>query len=183
MRLAIITCLYFFGHAYALAGELLESYVNFEDDHYLLHLDMRVESHMHDVYAVLIDFNNIKDVNDTIVGSQLLKTDGRVHRVQFMSEGCVWIFCRSVNQVVTVTELGSGYIMSQTDPELSDLSYGRTLWQVIDEGKTTRIKYDADYVPGFWVPPLIGSYLFQERMLEEGLKTLHGIEILASDRQ
>jgi hypothetical protein len=168
----------------SLAGELLESYINYEDDHYLLHLDMRVEAHVHDVYAVLIDFNNIKDVNDTIVSSKLLESDGRVHRVQFESEGCVLFFCRTVKQLVTVTELGNGYIMSQTDPEQSDLSYGRTLWQVIDEGNDiTRIKYNADYVPAFWIPPLIGPYIFQDRMLEEGLKTLHGIEMLASDRQ
>jgi hypothetical protein len=183
MRYLTAGFLYLFSCSHALAGELLESYVHFDDDHYLLHLDMRVEAESAKVYATLVDFNNMKSVNDTIVGSKLLESNGRVHRVQFESEGCVWIFCRSVNQVVTVTELGGGYIMSQTDPDESDLTYGKTLWQVINEGDFTRVKYDADYVPAFWIPPLIGPYIFQERMLEEGLKTLNGIELLARDRR
>lgn len=182
MRVFVFICLYAFSLPACLSGELLDSYVNYEDDHYLLHLDMRIEAEAANVYAVLVDFNNIKSINDTIVSSKLLESNNRVHRVQFMSEGCVWFLCRSVSQVVTVTEMGGGYIMSKTDPEESDLSFGTTLWQVIDEGKTTRVKYDADYIPAFWIPPLIGPLIFQERMLEEGLKTLNGIELLARDR-
>lgn len=163
------------------AGELIHSYVNHDGDHYILHLDMRVEGKYDDIYRILIDFDNITAVNDTIVFSKLLKSEGKVHTVHFESEGCIWFFCRRVKQVVKVTELGRGYIMSATDPTRSDLEYGRTLWEVIDEGKTTRIKYNADYVPDFWIPPLIGPYLFKNRMLEEGQKTINGIEALAND--
>jgi len=183
MRSFITSCLLLFVCPIASAGELLDSYVNFDGDHYLLHLDMRVEAKSADVYHVLLDFNNLKSVSDTIVSSKLLKSEGKEHRVQFVSEGCVWVFCRTVTQVVTVTELGNGYILSQTDPDESDLSYGKTLWQVIDEGNVTRIKYDADFVPDFFIPPLIGPYYFQQRMLEEGTKTLNGIEALARDLQ
>lgn len=182
MRLVILAAIYFVTLPFCAAGELLESYVNFEDDHYLLHLDMRVDAESSDVYAVLLDFNNIPAVNDSIVYSKLLESNGREHRVQFDSEGCVWVICRRVMQVVTVTEMGNGFILSHTHPDESDLQYGKTLWQIIDEGETTRIKYNADYVPKFWVPPIIGPYFFQERMLEEGLKTLNGIETLARDR-
>lgn len=141
---------------------------------------MRVEGKYDDIYRILIDFDNITAVNDTIVFSKRLKSEGKVHTVHFESVGCIWFFCRRVKQIVKVTELGRGYIMSVTDPTQSDLEYGRTLWEVIDEGKTTRIKYNADYVPDFWVPPLIGPYLFKGRMLEEGLKTINGIEALAN---
>jgi len=163
------------------AGELLYSYIENNGDHYYLSLDMRVEGESSDIYRILTDFDHITDVNDTIVYSKLLKTEGKKHIVHTESEGCVWIFCQRVKQVAEVTELGQGFMMSITDAAQSDLAYGRTLWQVIDEGSTTRIKYNADYVPKFWVPPLIGTSIFKDRMLEEGKKTINGIEKLAAE--
>lgn len=160
---------------------MIYAYVDNDAGHYYLHLDMRVEGEFEDIYRVLVDFDNLTAVNDTIVFSKLLNSEGRVHTVQFESEGCVWFFCRRVKQVVTVTELGQGFIMSVTDPAQSDMEYGRTLWQVIDEGNTTRIKYNADYDPDFWIPPFFGPAIFKDRMLEEGQKTINGIEAHADD--
>ena len=178
MRLLFAIVLFSSTNCYA--GELLNSYVNHEDDHYLLHLDMRVNGKSDKIHAILVDFDHITAVNDTIVYSKLLESHDRKHRVHFVSEGCVWFFCRRIKQVVTVTELDNGYIMSETHPEDSDLSYGRTLWQILDEGKTTRIKYNADFVPDFWVPPILGPYIFKTRMFKEGQKTINGIEALAN---
>jgi hypothetical protein len=165
------------------AGELLDAHVNYEDDHYLVHMDMRVKGKRDAIYAVITDFDNITAVNDTIVYSKLLESKGKQHRVHFESEGCIWIFCRRVKQVVTVTEMANGYILSEVHPDESDVKYGRTLWHIIDEGKTTRIKYDADFVPDFWVPPLIGPMMIKQRMLIEGQKTINGIESLANQKQ
>jgi hypothetical protein len=164
------------------AGELLSAYVNFEDEHYLLHLDMRVKGKSDTIYAILTDYDHLSAVNDTIVSSKLLESKGQQQRVQYESEGCVWIFCRRINQVVIVSELANGFILSETLPDQSDLSYGRTLWHIIDEGETTRLKYDADFVPDFWVPPLIGPMIFKKRILKEGQKTINGIESLANER-
>ena len=160
----------------ALAGEVLHANLEHEHDHYLLHLDMRIKGDSTAVFRALLDFNNLTAINDTIVYSKLLERNGREYLVQTDGEGCVWFFCKRVVQVSIVTEMDNGYIMSVTVPEKSDLEYGRTLWQVIDEGDTTRIKYNADYVPAFWIPPIFGPYIFKKRMLEEGQKTVNGIE-------
>lgn len=159
-------------------GELIMADANETEGHYTLALDMRIRGSHRDVYAVLMDFNNLPAVNDTVISSELLESKGNQHRVKYISEGCVLFFCQTVAQVAMVTEMDGGYIMTKVDPALSDLKYGSTLWQVIDEGETTRIKYNADYVPDFWVPPIIGDYIFKERMIEEGIKTVNGIEKL-----
>ena len=166
--------------SFAQAGELLDAHVNYEDEHYFLHLDMRISGKSDRIYAILTDYDHLPAVNDTIVSSKLLESKDGQHRVQYVSEGCVWIFCRRINQVVIVSELANGFILSETQPALSDLRYGRTLWHVIDEGDTTRLTYDADFVPDFWVPPLIGPMIFKKRILEEGQKTINGIESLAN---
>lgn len=158
------------------AGELLEARAERRDDHFLLHVDMRIQGKAKDVYRVLLDFKHLPEINDSIKSAEELSHEGKVYRVRIVVEGCVWIFCRRVKQVQITTELSDGFIMSVTDPDHSDFRYGRALWQVIDEGKYTRVKYNADFVPAFWVPPLIGSYLFNRRMLKEGKKTVNGIE-------
>ena len=163
------------GHA-AQAGELLGANVERRDNHFLLDLNMRIQGKANDVYRVLLDFKHLPSLNDAIKSVQVLEHKGNVYRVRIDVEGCVWIFCRRVTQVQTVTALHYGYIVGIVDPAQSDFRYGRTLWPVIDEGKYTRVQYNADFVPAFWVPPVIGSYLFKRRMLEEGRKTINGIE-------
>lgn len=158
------------------AGELLNAYVARRDKHYLLHLDMRIKAKYADVYRVLLDFQHIPQINDSIKSATVLEHKGKVTRVKLVGEGCVWIFCRRIEQVVTVTARADGYISSITDPAHSDLKYGRALWHLIDEGKTTRVQYNADFVPDFWLPPLIGPMIFKHRLLEEGQKTINGIE-------
>ena len=165
------------------AGELLNAHVAHKDDHYLLHLDMRIKARYAEVYKVIVDYNHIPQINDSIKSSKELWHKGKRHRVRIVGEGCIWIFCHTIRQVVDVTERDDGYIISITDPAHSDLKYGRALWHLIDEGKTTRVQYNADFVPNFWVPPLIGPMIFKHRLLEEGQKTINGIERLIQQHQ
>jgi len=163
----------------SIAGDVLQALVRHQDDHYLLHLDMRIQAKRATVYRILTDFPHLPKVNASIKSAQALSHKGHVYRVRLVSEGCVWIFCRRVKEVDDVTLQDAEYIMLVAEPAHSDLRYGRALWQLIDEGKTTRIKYNADFVPGFWVPPLIGPALLKHVLLKQGLKTLNGIEHLA----
>ena len=181
-QLALYLCALLFAQAGA-AGEVIQATAEHRDHHYLLNLDMRIQGKREDVYRVLVDFNHLYLLNDTIKVSRELEHKGKVHRVQIDIEGCVWIFCRTIKQVQTVTELSNDYLMAITTPTRTDLRYGHTLWQLIDEGSTTRIKYNADFVPAFWVPPLIGPALFKHSLLKEGQKTINGIERLVKPPQ
>ena len=165
----------------AIAGELLKSEVKNVNKHFILHLEMRVDAEYDEVYSTLIDFDSLKDLTDSIKESELLESEDDVHVVHMRSESCVLFYCQNVTQVFTVTELGRGFIQSVIDPEKSDLSYGKISWQIIDEDETTKIIYDADIVPDFWIPPLIGPYIFKKRLAEEGKNTINGIELVIND--
>ena len=167
----------------SVAGDVIKAKVDHKEDHYLLHLDMRIQGKSADVYAVLVDYNHLHRINASIISSKELDSKANVHRVRIVVRGCVWVFCRTIKQVQNITELSDGYIMFVTEPTTSDLRYGRGLWQLIDEGSTTRIKYNADFVPAFWVPPIIGPIFFKRTLLEEGQKTVNGIERLIKQRQ
>ena len=71
------------------AGELLNAYVNEIDDHYILHLDMRVDADYDSVYEVLMDFSKMMEVNNSITSSRLLESDDKIHKLHFVSEGCI----------------------------------------------------------------------------------------------
>jgi len=176
-----VITLYFLPSA-ARAGEVLHSYVEHDSGHYLLHLEMRLAAALDSVYAVLLDFDNLSSLNDSIIGSQLLEKNAQHYRVLLITKGCLWFFCRQVKQVQTVMELGRGYLTSTTDPAVSDLASGKVLWHVRPDPRQegwTLITYSADFEPGFWVPPLIGPWLMKRRLLQEGRETIFGIEAQA----
>ena len=158
------------------AGKLIDSYVNYEDGHYLLNLDMLVDAPLKNVYRVLMDADHLTDINDTITQSQLVKRKDSQQWVYVETEGCIWLFCRTIKQTQLVTELGDGYITTVTLPEESDLEYGKVLWRLQSQDSQTHISYSADFVPDFWVPPFIGPWLMGRRLLDEGQKTIEGIE-------
>ncbi|MFO8025712.1 hypothetical protein [Thiohalophilus sp.] len=163
-----------------LSGELIEYHADKIDGYFVLHLDMRIKVNTRQVNSVLMDFDKMPEVDDTVVESRLIERAGDKHKIYFASEACVWIFCERIEQTALVTEMGQGYIMSNTIVEESDLRYGRSLWRLIDEGNITRVIYNAEYIPDFWLPPLIGSSLAREKMLSEGLKTINGLERVIS---
>ncbi|MDY6978444.1 MAG: hypothetical protein SV201_01070 [Pseudomonadota bacterium] len=183
MRRILLILLAFFLISQVSAGELLEYHVNKVDGHFILHLDMRVDANHHDIRTVLMDFSKMPEVNDTVLESRLVERDNNRHKIFFVTEGCVWIFCETIEQVAMVTELGQGYIMSNILAEESDLRFGRSLWQLIDEGNQTRVIYNADYVPDFWVPPVIGSSIGKQKILNEGRKTINGLERVIKTRE
>ena len=161
------------------AGEILASEIKYEDKHYRLRLEMKIEAEPEAVYAILTDFNHLKKLNHHIQNSQLLHSDGRQHRVLIEAQGCIWFFCQSLRQVQQVTEHGEGRIQARTVPDQSNLEYGEVMWHIRSDGDFTIIDYRADVVPGFFVPPLIGPYLLKGRLLAEAQQTINEIEQLA----
>ena len=161
------------------AGEVLDSYINYEDAHYQVRLKMKIEAELETVYAILTDFNHLKDLNHNIKTSRLLQSNRKQHKVLIVAEGCVWVFCQEIKQVQLITELGNGYIQGVTLPDESNMEYGRVLWHIQQQDEFTVINYRADVVPGFFVPPLIGPYIMQLRLLEEAERTIREIERIA----
>lgn len=158
------------------AGEVLHHDIQYQDKHYVLDLDMRIVGEHNRVRGVLLDFPHLTQLNNTIKVSKLLFSSGNVHSVLIETEGCVLFYCKRVKQVQLVTEIAHDVIQSTTDPDESDFHHGQTQWQLFDEGKHTRIHYHSDFVPKFWIPPLIGPAILKSRLLEEAQKTLNGIE-------
>lgn len=167
----------------ACSFEILKQHVDEIDDHFVMNLEVRLDVDYQTAYRIMTDFDNISALNDTIKLSEHLVNNGRSHYVHIESEGCVLFYCKRVIQYLDVKEIGHGYIMASTDVKKSNLAFGSDFFHLLDEGETVRLQYSQDMQPGFWIPPLIGSWLVKKRLLKEAIKTARGIELRAHELQ
>jgi hypothetical protein len=70
-------------------------------------------------------------------------------------------------------------IVAMVDPETSNFRYSRERWRLIPEKNGTRMLYDFEMEPDFWVPPLIGPYVMKKVLLDGGRDAIDRIEELA----
>ena len=99
-------------------------------------------------------------------GTILLRT--RIH-------ACEGIFCRNVTRVERV-EPGPDSLVATVIPALSQLRRGltRTTWQALDAG--TRVSYEAEFEPDFWVPDFIGRVFAGHSLRESTLELFSNVE-------
>jgi hypothetical protein len=81
--------------------------------------------------------------------------------------------------VEDVREVGADDIYAVIVPQLSNVRSGTSHWQILPRGTSTRINYKMTLDPGFFIPPLIGSYIVEKKLKEETLICLNNIERIA----
>jgi carbon monoxide dehydrogenase subunit G len=174
----LLGCLFSFQSV--IAGEVLESYVGSEGDHFLVHIDMLIDANPEQVRKLLTDYTHLDRLSPSITGSKLLYSNKPHYRVQVTTDGCVFFYCRQLVQVQDVTELKNGFILVKVLPEMSDFAYSQNLWRIQAQDGRTRVTYSSDLVPGFWVPPIVGTAIFQHKLLEESHQVVENLERLAN---
>ncbi len=164
------------------AGEVIKAFVDKQDGHYLVDLVMQIDAPKGKVYQLITDYSHLAQLSESIQSSQIIKQAiAGTTQVKLVSESCVLFFCQIITQVQNVHELDNGYIHINVEPTLSDLKLNTQLWHIetLDNNRT-HIRYSADIVPNFWIPPLIGSWIFQSRLLEEATNLIYNMEKIAT---
>jgi hypothetical protein len=162
------------------AGEVLDSYVGTHEDHFLLRIDMLIDADTERVRQLLTDYAHLDQLSQSITRSEVLESQPPNYRIRVTTDGCILFFCRELVQVQDVTELNDGYILVTVVPEMSDFSYSRNMWRIRKQNDDTRVTYSSDLVPGFWIPPLIGTSLFKHKLLEDTHLLIENLERLAN---
>lgn len=161
-------------------GEVLDSHVGTHENHYLLRIDMLIDADTDRVRQLLTDYAHLDRLSLSITRSEILESNPPNYRIRVTTDGCMLLFCRELVQVQDVTELRDGYILVTVLPEMSDFAYSRNMWRIRPQKNQTRVTYSSDLVPGFWIPPLIGSSLFKHKLLEETRQLIENLEQLAN---
>ena len=165
------------------AGELTTSDVQHHNGRFTVHSSMLVRLPVSQVRKILTDFENLPRINSNIKTVNMLAPSRQgMMRMQLKSEVCALFICLDYRWVQEVNLLPSGDIVTHFDPALSDFREGWVRYQLLSEGRYTRLITDAILVPDFWFPPLIGPMLVKSKLRNEALDTVMGIETLSPNR-
>ena len=167
-------------NSFACAGDIIEAKVSNEDKRYFVELEVIINADSDRVYKLLTDYENLTKISDSIKESRLVYSlSDNDHRVQVKTKACVTFFCKTINQIQDVEELPGMVIVTTSIPTKSDVDYAHARWKVTAENGLTRINFNSDLKPSFWIPPVIGPPLIERALRNEALAIITGLEKLA----
>jgi len=136
------------------------------------------------VYQALSDYDEFADLTNAYVESRYIEpaADG-APRIYTEVEGCMWFFCRSVRRYARLDLEPGEKIVATVEPEDSDVEYGREEWALDDLGSTTRVNYQHDMQPKFWLPPGLGVWAIRRKLGSTSLEAATRIEELALEME
>jgi hypothetical protein len=143
---------------------------------YRVALVARVDAPVEDVAAVLTDYAAYRLLGPRIRASTVLPPDDQGSElVRTVVRACAGLFCRNV-------ERREGELLATVVPERSELKSGltRTTWQAADEA--TSVTYQAEFVPDFWVPSVIGRRYAVRALKNSTLQLFDNVEKRARER-
>ena len=154
--------------ALAAPATILRTEATHDDERYKLTFEVVINAGRDKVWQIMTDYNRLTRVSKVIVESRILKQeDENRHRVGGTLHACILIFCKTMKKVVDIEARPQDDIVVTGVPALSDFSYSVEHWEVSAEGAKTRLRYSAEMVPDFFIPPLIGPWLVKSFLQRE----------------
>jgi len=150
---------------------------------YKVRMVMLIHAPARYVSSVLTDYKYIYRLNPSITESEILPSprSGTV-RVKTRMQGCILFFCRDVDRVEEVREVNAGHLQAVIIPEQSDFASGSADWRIQPVGDESRIIYEAQVTPAFFIPPVIGSYFVKRTFAETLITSFSRLECIARIR-
>lgn len=164
-----------------ICAEVIHSHVSYKNKRYNASLEMLIDAPSDNVYDIFTNFDNLVQLSDNITQSRLLKHNPPLSIVEVKTHNCVLFFCKDLTQNQRVLELDDGKISVEDIKGKSDFIYAKTTWHIREDKEETRVSFKAEMEPDFWLPPLLGPWLFKKRLIKETAAMLERIEELAED--
>lgn len=168
-----------------LAASTLERIdVRRSDGRYQLSGEVLIDATRASVFAVITDYDGLAALDEGIADSHIVeRINATTTLVYTRLTGCVLLFCRDVERIERVEELSDSEIVARVVPDPAhDIRFSQSRWQLSTEAGGTRVHYETEVDPAFWVPPLIGPSLVQRVLRQRVAGTLANIEQAARKR-
>ena len=164
----------------AQAEEIRDLQVSDDDGRYRVSFDALLDAPITKTRPLLTEPHNWPRLSDIVsaAGVTSAGADG-VQRVYVRFSACVLFFCKTVRKLEEMHTDANGDIITLALPEHSDFRYARERWRISGDDRHTRVQYEAELVPDFFVPPLIGPYLLKSRLRMLLTDTAENLEHLA----
>jgi hypothetical protein len=162
--------------ARAAAIEIVAVEASHAEQHYQLAIEAVLSATPEQVLAVLTDYTRLHELHPRLresrsLGSAVTGTD----EVYTRFEGCLLLFCRRLSRVELIQRSHEG-LLAVDLPGRGSFKEGRTTWRLGPDVHGTRLRYEARFVPDFWVPPLLGPGVLTRSMRQMTLETLAEVE-------
>jgi len=167
------------------SAEVTRAEVVHTDDRYSLFLEAYLAAPPMAVFAVITDYPHIQDLHRRVRESRILRRiDPNTAEVYTLLKGCVaGIFCKTIRRVELITENPPYELTAEVLPEESDLKSGVVHWQLVPDGQGTRLVYQSEMEPDFWVPPLLGDVLMSRSIRNTTEEMIQRVEVLALNKR
>jgi len=143
---------------------------------YRVTFDALIDAPIDRVAGVLVDFVGYAALDPRIRSSEVVgsATDG-APLLETRIRACAAFFCRDIRRVERIT-VSDGVLVATAIPGQSDVrrSVARTEWRA--EGSRTRIRYEAEFVPDFWVPAVVSRRYAAPMLRESVLQLFQNVE-------
>jgi hypothetical protein len=162
------------------SAEVLDSTVTREHGRYMMHTETVVQAPVSKVRALLMNFENFPRLNSDIkrVESMERLDDGGI-RMGVSSEFCILAICLHYNWVQDVRHLPDGDIAITIVPNQGDFQQGSGRWHMRPDDGGTRLIFDIDLTPKYWLPPVFGSWVMNQKLYDNAFEFADGLEKMA----
>lgn len=166
------------------AAELRDVVVDRKDGLYSLESEVWFDTDVESLYAVFLNYDLAEKFSGFVVESRNLEPaeNGR-RRFYIRNHGCVWFVCRSFERSGDVEHEPYTFIRSTADADVSDFHSSEESWEFMPDGDGTIVTYRFQFEPKFWLPPIIGPYVLQQKLKRDSGHALNRIEALANGEQ
>jgi len=170
-----------FQPVYARAFDFTEAEITEENGVFHIKVSAFIDAPPDYIRYVLADSAHIYRLSPSIIESEVLPSstaDEQQVRTKLLC--CTSVFCREVERVDIVRMLKSGDFEAEIIPNLSEFKSGKARWEITPVDDASHVVYEAYLEPDFFIPPVLGTHLVKQHLLEEFTTTFIRIERIAS---
>ncbi len=162
------------------SAEVLDSSVTRDDGRYIMHTETVVNAPVSKVRALIMDYRNFPRFNADIKRVDPIEhlDDGGI-RMSVRSSICIISICEHFDWVQDIRFLSDGDIVMTIVPNQGDFREGTGRWRLLPAGGGTRLMFDIDLTPKYWVPPVFGPWLMKKKLTEDAFEFAQGLEKMA----
>ncbi len=165
------------------AAELREIAVKRESGYIYVESETFMAAPIEKVFDILSDYDRFDRVSSTFVESRFLEREPDGGGVVYtMAKGCVAFFCSTIERTERLEVTTPTFIQATVIPESSDVKDGVARWVLEPEDGGTRVLYEMEMKPDFWIPPLLGTFLLKRSLKKVGGHAAQRIEDIALGR-
>ena len=182
-RLLLISSLYLsLLHCHMAHGaEMLYIELWKENDTYKLRSASLIDAPPELIFKTLVDYDHFYRLSHGIKETRFLKPDPDGTPIaETIIESCVLFFCKKITKTERVIINNDRTIQLSADPQRSDFKYLSSSWTVSKHGKQTRLAFDMDMIPDFWIPPLIGEWAIKRKLYTSAMNMARRMEYMAA---